>query len=64
MYRLSTCDAPMAFDLPSGLSIRVRLVYPASILLEKDHGSEVADGHFLSDHCPVKVQTLDSQNAP
>ena len=53
--RLSTWDAPVAqhcpFCLPSGLSIRVRPVCPASILLETDRVAEVVADRFSNDHC-------------
>ena len=54
MYRLS---AWLASDLPSGLSIRVRPVCPASILLETDRVAEVVADRYSNDHClPTQVQ--------
>ena len=54
VYRLS---AWMASDLPSGLSIGVRPVCLASILLVKDRAVELVADRFSNDHClPTQVR--------
>ena len=50
MYRLS---AWLASDLPSGLSIRMRPVCLASILLAKDRAVELVACRSLSERCPL-----------
>ena len=50
VYRLS---AWMASDLPSGLSIRVRPVCLASILLVKDRAVELVADRSVSEHSPL-----------